>query len=321
MPPENRLQRAAPARPPRSRRGSRLRLATVALAATPLLGGCGLRVLDPQGPIATADRTILLNALSIMLAIVVPTLVATVLFAFWFRASNSRAQYRPEFTYSGRIELVVWSIPTLVILFLGGIIWIGAHELDPLRLPPTERRPLEIQVVSLDWKWLFILPDQGIASVNDLVVPAGMPLHFTLTSGSVLNAFFVPRLGSMIYVMNGMATRLFLQTDRAGDYEGLSSHFSGDGFSDMRFTLHAVDEGAFDAWVRKARAGGQALDRAAYGKLAQPSHNVPPMAFGSVADGLFDAVVGRQLPPGPGPETSNAAAPAGASPRPAAAAP
>lgn len=285
------------------------------LVAAVLLGGCSRGVLDPQGPIGAADRTILLNALAIMLAIVIPTLIATLAFAWWFRASNTRATYRPDFTYSGRIELVVWSIPTLVILFLGGIIWIGSHQLDPLRLPPASQRPLEIQVVSLDWKWLFILPDHGVASVNELTVPVGTPLHFSLTAASVMNAFFVPQLGSMIYTMNGMTTQLSLQADRAGSYEGMSSHFSGDGFSGMRFTLHAVDAPGFDAWVRRARAGGDVLDRAAYLKLLQQSHDTPPMTFSGVADGLFTAIVGQELPPGPGPDDGGSSKPANVSPQ------
>jgi cytochrome o ubiquinol oxidase subunit 2 len=204
------------------------------------LSGCQEGILDPKGPVGSAQRTIPFNSLAIMLAIVVPTILATLAFAWWFRASNTRARYRPDFVFSGRIELIVWSIPTLVILFLGGVIWIGSHQLDPARPLDGWGKPLEIQVVSLDWKWLFIYPDEGVATVNRLVVPTGRPLHFTLTSGSVMNAFFVPRLGSMIYTMNGMATNLHLQADAQGEFEGLSAMFSGDGFPGMRFQVRAV---------------------------------------------------------------------------------
>jgi cytochrome o ubiquinol oxidase subunit II len=162
------------------------------------LAGCSGGVLQPQGPIGAADTKILFNALGIMLAIVVPTIVAVLAIAWWFRASNTRARYLPDWVFSGRIELLVWGIPLLVILFLGGVIWLGAHELDPYRPIASQNKSIEVQVVSLDWKWLFIYPDQGIASVNELVVPAGVPVHFSLTSASVMNMFFVPRLGSMI---------------------------------------------------------------------------------------------------------------------------
>jgi cytochrome o ubiquinol oxidase subunit II len=291
------------------------RFAAIALAAS-TLSGCGLGVLDPHGPIGGAERTILYNALAIMLAIVIPTILVTLAFAWWFRASNTRARYRPDFTYSGRIELVVWSIPTLVIMFLGGIIWIGSHELDPMRVPSSEQKPLEIQVVSLDWKWLFILPEQGIASINELVVPAQTPLHFSLTAASVMNAFFVPKLGSMIYTMNGMTTQLYLKADQPGDYEGLSSHFSGDGFPGMRFALRAVDRGAFDAWVAKARGSGPALDNASYTELEKQSSDLPASTYRSVADGLFDAIAMQKLPPGPGPDNAQSKTPVDVSPRP-----
>src|SRR5579863_700341 len=166
------------------------------------LAGCHTAVLSPAGPIGAADRSILLDALAIMLAIVVPTILATLAFAWWFRASNTRARRVPTWSYSGRIELIVWSIPALVVFFLGGIAWIGSHLLDPARPISSGAKPLEIQVVSLDWKWLFIYPEQGVASVNDLVAPAGVPLSFRLTSATVMNSFFVPELGSQIYTMH-----------------------------------------------------------------------------------------------------------------------
>src|SRR6516165_12415642 len=209
------------------------------------VSGCSGGVLDPQGPIGAANAKILLNALGIMLVIVVPTIVAILAFGWWFRASNRRARYRPDFVYSGAIEMVVWGIPILVIMFLGGVIWIGSHDLDPFKPISSPEKPTEVQVVSLDWKWLFIYPDQGVASVNELVVPAGVPVHFRLTSATVMNQFFVPQLGSMIATMNGMVTQLHLQADHPGDYFGLSTQFSGDGFSDMGFTVHAVSKDDF----------------------------------------------------------------------------
>ena len=156
----------------------------IANAATSLLllAGCSGGVLEPQGPIGAANIQILFNALAIMLMIVVPTIIGVLVFAWWFRASNTRARYQPGFVYSGRIELIVWAIPLLVILFLGGVIWIGAHALDPFKPIETQEKPVEVQVVSLDWKWLFVYPEFGVASVNDLVVPVKASVHFSLTS-------------------------------------------------------------------------------------------------------------------------------------------
>jgi cytochrome o ubiquinol oxidase subunit II len=164
------------------------------------LAACQTAVLSPAGPVGEADRIVLMDSLAIMLAIVVPTIVAILAFAYWFRSTNTRARYRPEWAYSGRLELIVWSIPALVVFFLGGIAWISAHLLDPAVPLKSKAEPLKVEVVSLDWKWLFIYPQQNVASVNRMVVPAGVPLDLKITSASVFNVFFVPRLGSMIYV-------------------------------------------------------------------------------------------------------------------------
>jgi cytochrome o ubiquinol oxidase subunit II len=266
-----------------------------------LLSGCSSGVLDAQGPVGLADRQMMLNALAIMLAIVVPTIVLALAAAWWFRASNSRARRRPRWVYSGRIELVVWSVPLLVIVFLAGVIWVGSHQVDPSR-PLSDAKPIEVQVVSLDWKWLFIYPREGIATVNELVIPAGVPVHFALTSASVMNSFFVPQLGSMIATMNGMVTQLYLQADRSGDYYGESAQFSGDGFSDMHFVVHAVSPARFDEWVGTARQSGIALDRAAYEALARESMKMRPVTYRAVDPGLFDAIASRQVAPQAGPK-------------------
>ena len=273
------------------------------MALMPLLSltGCSGGVLEPHGPIGAANLKIMYNALAIMLVIVLPTILATLVFAWWFRASNPRASYRPDWVYSGRLELLVWGIPLLVIMFLGGVIWIGAHDLDPFKPIESQSKPTEVQVVSLDWKWLFIYPDQGVASVNELVVPAGVPVHFSLTSATVMNQFFVPQLGSMIATMNGMVTQLYLQADHPGDYYGQSAQFSGDGFSDMHFTVRAVSAEEFARWLDTARNAGSALDRNGYIALSQESQNVRPFTYRTVEPGLFHAIVTQQIPPGPGP--------------------
>ena len=266
------------------------------------LAGCQPAVWDPQGPVGAAQLTILIDSLAIMLAIVLPTIAATLGFAWWYRASNIRARRLPDFAELGQLELIVWAIPLLTIMLLGGVAWIGSHELDPARPLASKDKPLDVQVVSLDWKWLFIYPGQQVASVNHLVIPAGTPVHFTLTSASVMNAFFIPQLGSMIYTMNRMATELNLSADSAGTYAGLSSHYSGDGFADMHFDVDAVPGDRFSAWVDATRGGaGQALTPESYAELAKQSVNVAPFTYRSVEPDLFQKIVTQALPPGPGP--------------------
>ena len=269
-----------------------------------LIVGCAPKgVLAPAGPIAAANRMMLLNALTIMLAIVVPTIILALSFAWWFREGNKRARYQPDFVYSGRVELIVWSVPILTVLFLSGVIWIGSHQLDPARPIASRQKPVEVQVVSLDWKWLFIYPEQGIASVNRLVMPVGRPVHFTMTSASVMNTFFVPQLGSSVYTMSGMATQLNLRADQPGTYYGVSGHFSGDGFSDMDFPVNAVSPAQFAGWVAQARNKGGSLDTRTYPLLARQSTRVAPITYRSVQPGLFGDITSQRLLPAPGPTT------------------
>jgi len=286
--------------------------ATVLRSTMPVLlislAGCHTAVLSPVGPVGEANRIVLLDSLAIMLAIVVPTIVAIFAFAYWFRASNTRARYLPDWAYSGRLELIVWSIPALVVFFLGGIAWISAHLLDPAAPLKSKAEPLQIEVVSLDWKWLFIYPQQSIASVNRMVVPVGAPLDLKITSASVFNVFFVPRLGTMIYAMYGMTTRLNLQADRPGIYPGLSAHFSGDGFPGMAFDVDAVSPEQFAQWAAATRVAGRVLDEAAYRKLLKQSQDVSPYSYRSVQPGLFDDIVEQRLPPGEGPPVEPALA-------------
>src|SRR5258705_1525504 len=230
---------AAHAAPSTSERSDmRYGLLAVALTGAVILGGCTEGVLDPKGPIAAADRQILLNSLGIMLAIVIPVILATLGVAFWFRESNERARFRPNFAYSGRLEMLVWSIPAMTVFLVGGVAWVGSHEVSPRKPIVSTAKPLRVQVASLDWKWLFIYPDQGIASVNYLAIPAGTPVSFELTSSGVMNSFFVPQLGSQIYTMAGMVTRLHLQADQPGSYRGMYAQYSGEGLPDMTFNVY-----------------------------------------------------------------------------------
>jgi cytochrome o ubiquinol oxidase subunit II len=265
-------------------------LLTLVLLVAATLGGCDGGVLDPKGPVSLAERQILFNATGIMLAIVIPVVIATLGVAFWFRASNERARYRPDFTYSGRIELLVWSIPLMTVLLTGTVAWIGAYDLDPPKPIASSTKALKIQAVSLDWKWLFIYPEQGIASVNQLTIPAGTPVSFELTSSGVMNSFFVPQLAGQIYTMAGMVTRLNFQADYPGTYRGMSANFSGDGFADMHFNVDAMPPERFAQWVASTRSAGLALDSKTYANLSRPSAAVTPFTFHSVVPDLFDSI-------------------------------
>jgi cytochrome o ubiquinol oxidase subunit 2 len=254
------------------------------------LTSCAEGVLDPRGPVGGAERVILYNATAVMLAVGIPVILLSLLAAWWFRAGNRRARYRPELVYAGRIELIVWSIPALVILFLGGMAWIGSHDLDPPKPLESSTPALEIEVVSLDWRWLFIYPQQHIATINHLVLPIGVPVHFSLTSTSVMNSFFIPQVGSQIYAMPGMTTQLNLQIDQPGRYEGISAQFSGPGFSDMRFVLTAGSTEEFERWLAEVRARGGALDGATFAELVRPTRAGGELSYGAVSEDPFDAV-------------------------------
>jgi len=275
------------------------------LVGAATLSGCTEGILDPKGPIAAAERQILFNSLGIMLAIVIPTILATLGVAYWFRSSNTRARYLPDFTYSGRLEMLVWSIPAMTVLLVGGVAWVGSHDLDPRKPIASTVKPVSVQVVSLDWKWLFIYPDQGIASVNQLTIPVGTPVRFELTSSSVMNSFFVPQLGGQIYTMAGMVTRLQLQADHPGTYPGLSAQFSGDGFSDMRFNVEAVPAENFAQWVDSTRGAGPELDAQAYANLAKPSKALAPFTYRAVAPGLFNGILSAGMRPDDSPSITH----------------
>jgi cytochrome o ubiquinol oxidase subunit 2 len=248
-------------------------------------------VLDPKGPVAAAERLIMLNSTGIMLAIVIPTILATLGTAFWFRASNTRARYMPDFAYSGRLELLVWSIPIMTVILVGGVTWIGSYDLDPPKPIASAEKPIRVQVVALDWKWLFIYPEQGIATVNQLTIPVSTPIRFELTSSGVMNSFLVPQLGGQIYTMAGMVTQLYLQADYVGTYRGMSANYSGAGFSDMYFNVNAVPAEKFAQWVVATRDSGSVLDAQSYAALAKPSQAVAPFSYRAVAPDLFKSIL------------------------------
>jgi cytochrome o ubiquinol oxidase subunit II len=273
----------------------RFAVLAVAFVGAAALGGCSEGVLDPKGPTASAERLLLINATAIMLVVVIPVIVATLAFAWWYRSSNSHATRSLDESYEGRVEFVIWSIPALTVILLGGVIWISSHQLDPRAPISGKAQPLHVDVVALDWKWLFIYPGNGVAAVNQLTIPAATPVEFRLTSATVMNSFFVPQLGSQIYAMGGMITHLSLLADMPGEYPGISAMFSGDGFSDMRFVVKALPAGDFNAWLQQARSAGAALDQASYAELAKPSQNNPPTTYRSVEPKLFDRIFDQTI--------------------------
>jgi cytochrome o ubiquinol oxidase subunit 2 len=282
-------------------RSLRLR-APCLLLASALLGGCGSQgILDPQGPVAVAERLILMNSTAIMLCVVLPVIVLTGIFAVRYRSSNRRATYEPQWGYSGKIELVVWSIPALTVILLSGVSWIGSHDLDPARPLEANTPALRVEVVALDWKWLFIYPEERVAAVNEITVPVGTPIGFEITSGTVMTAFFVPQLGTQIYAMPGMSSHLNLLASAPGHYPGFAAHFSGDGFSDMRFVVHALPPAEYAAWLAQTRESGEPLDEAHYDALARVAAKAPVETFRTVSPGLFlHALRSAMQTPAPG---------------------
>ncbi len=258
-------------------------------------------VLSPSGYVAAQQRDMLVSATLLMLLIIVPVMGLTGFFA-WRYSAKRKSNYDPDWHHSTSLELVIWAAPLLIIICLGGMTWVGTHLLDPFR-PLThigERRPvpegvkpLDIEVVALDWKWLFIYPEYGVATVNEAAAPIDRPINFHLTSQSVMNAFYVPALAGMIYAMPGMESQLHAVMNLRGDYEGFSSNYSGAGFSGMRFRFHGLDSPGFDAWVAKVRENGDTLDRPGYLALAERSENTPPRHFGAVDPDLFRRAVNR----------------------------
>jgi cytochrome o ubiquinol oxidase subunit 2 len=289
-----------------ARHGRSRLLRLLVVSAVVLVASCQQAgVLDPQGPIAAQELLLLINSTAIMLVVVIPVILATLAFAWWYRSSNLRASRSTDESFEGRLEFVLWSIPALIVILLGGVIWIGSHQLDPRAPIPANGEPLRVDVVALDWKWLFIYPDQRIAAVNQLVIPSGTPVRFRLTSATVMNSFFIPQLGSQIYTMGGMTTHLNLLADKPGEYSGFSANFSGDGFAEMRFIAKAVPAGDFDAWVTRVRGGGSALDDAGYAALAKPSKAVPPTTYRSVEPNMFERIIDQTTA---GPEKARAGA-------------
>lgn len=250
-----------------------------------------MAVLDPKGPVGAQEKSLILTAALLMLIVIVPVIVMAVVFSVRYRASNSRATYSPDWSRSRSIEIVVWVVPILIVSALAYLAWTRSHSLDPFRPIPSERSAITIDVISLDWKWLFIYAAQNVAVVNEVAFPVDTPIDFHLTSDTVMNSFFIPRLGSQIYTMAGMKTQLHLVAGTAGTYQGLSANFSGSGFSGMTFTARAMPQALFEQWLEKARQSTHQLDQQSYARLAVASENNPVEYFRSVEPNLFSDVV------------------------------
>lgn len=263
-----------------------------ALFLAGLSGGCELDLLSPMGQVGAEEKRLILTTVGLMLIVVIPVIALTIFFAWRYRAS-AQARYEPDWSHSTKIEIVVWGIPVLLILIMGVMTWISTHKLDPYRPLDVPGKALSVQVVALDWKWLFIYPEQGIAVVNEMAMPAGRAVDFSVTSDAVMNSFFIPQLGSQIYAMAGMKTKLHLIADHVGVYDGISSNYSGAGFFGMKFKAHAVSLQDFDAWVAKVKRDGRALDPASYAALAKPSQNVPVTYYATVAPGWFETLLNK----------------------------
>jgi cytochrome o ubiquinol oxidase subunit II len=280
-------------------------LAAVAIAIP--LGGCNAVLLSPSGDVAWQQRNLIIASTLLMLLIVVPVITATLLFAWHYRRSNTDAVYDPEWHHSTWLEVLIWSAPLAIIIALGAMTWLSTHTLDPFRplaridasRPlPRGTKPLNVEVVALDWKWLFFYPDQGIATVNEMAAPVDVPIAFKITSSSVMNTFVVPAMAGMIYAMPGMQTQLHAVINREGQYDGYSGNYSGSGFSRMHFRFLGVSQQGFDEWIAKAKASGAALDRNVYAALEKPSEQVPVRYFSSVEDGLYSAILNLCATPG-----------------------
>lgn len=272
-----------------------------------LLGGCHLVLLDPAGDVARQQSDIMIVTTIIIAVIIVPVLIAVGVIAWRYRASNKQAKYDAKWDHSPQLELLVWAGPLLIIIAVGAMSWIGTHMTDPYRpldrIGPDQRvhaavQPLEVDVVSMRWKWLFFYPQYGIATVNELAAPVDRPIHFKLTSSDMMDAFFVPDLAGMIYTMPGMQTKLHAVINAPGKYKGMSANYSGAGFTDMRFWFYGMDSKDFDAWVAKVRANGNQLDRAAYDQLHQPSRANPVQYYSGFMPDLYSRILNRCVDPG-----------------------
>ncbi|MEM8978117.1 MAG: ubiquinol oxidase subunit II [Pseudomonadota bacterium] len=270
------------------------------MAAPLILSGCQLVLLNPKGDVAAQQGDLIVYATVLMLIVIVPVLALTVFFAMYYRSSNETANYEPDWDHSVSLEIVIWAVPLAIIICLGGLTWVATHRLDPYqdlrRISETQPidetvEPLTVHVVALDWKWVFLYPEQGIATVNEAAAIKDRPIEWKLTSGTVMNAFYIPEMAGMIYAMAGMETELNAVMNATGTFEGFSANYSGNGFSQMNFDFQTFDESGFDDWVAKVRASDKPLDRNAFSVLEQPTVDHDVEYYGGIEDGLWERIL------------------------------
>ncbi|AHE50293.1 ubiquinol oxidase polypeptide II [Aeromonas hydrophila 4AK4] len=269
--------------------------ALLLMATAGLLSGCDMALMSPKGQVGLEQKSLILTALGLMLIVVIPVIIMTVAFARKYRASNTTAKYTPDWSHSNKIEAVVWTVPVIIVAILAVITWKTSHSLDPYKPLESDVKPIQVDVISLDWKWLFVYPELGIASVNELAFPVNTPINFRVTSDTVMNSFFIPQLGGQIYAMAGMQTKLHLIANEAGQYKGISGSYSGAGFSGMKFKAIATqDQAGFDAWVAKVKQSPKMLSTMGeFDALAKKSENHPVEYFASADPKLFVNVINK----------------------------
>jgi cytochrome o ubiquinol oxidase subunit 2 len=265
----------------------------LALLSMLALGGCNMTLLDPKGQIGIDEKNLIITATLMMLLVVVPVIIMTFVFAWKYRASNTKATYAPDWAHSNKIEVVVWGVPTLIVIALGILIWKSSHDLDPYKPLDSDIKPVNIEVVMIDWKWLFIYPDQGIASVNEIKFPANVPVNFKITSDTSMGSFFIPGLGGQIYAMAGMETKIHLISNEEHVYDGMAANLTGEGFSDQKFKAYATSQADFDAWVAAAKKAPHPLDLASFNELAKPTIKNPVEFFATVQPNLFQTIIDK----------------------------
>jgi cytochrome o ubiquinol oxidase subunit 2 len=256
-----------------------------------------VEVLNPKGVIALAEKNLLITALCLMLIVVIPVFVMLGAFLWRYRAGNAKAKYTPDWHSNVALEIVWWAIPTIIIVILALLTWKSTHDLDPYKPLVSNVKPITIQVVALDWKWLFIYPDEHIATVNFLEIPKDTPIDFQITADAPMNAFWIPQLGGQVYAMPGMTAQLHLLANEPGDYKGLSSNFSGDGFVGMKFVTHVATGDEYATWVQMVKASPQTLTREEYDELAKRSKNNPVAYYAQVEENLYNEVIMKFMAP------------------------
>ena len=261
-----------------------------------ILTGCDqLLLFNPKGPVGNTERSLIIISFVLMLIVVIPVFIMAFWFALKYRVSNTHSTYAPKWDYSAAIDWVIWLVPVAIVTVLAYLAWSSTFSLDPYKSIRSENKPLRIDVVSMDWNWLFIYPDQDIAVVNELVFPAGVPVKFRLTSATVMTSFFIPQLGSQMYAMAGMQTQLNLLADEPGTYTGQNQEFSGEGYADMHFQVTVNSSEQFEEWVKKVKGSSDKLDLARYEELSKPTKGGLEIHFASVGPNLFEYILNTYM--------------------------